>query len=80
MHRHEDQKHYHLSHRRTTASRFIISQRSLRICGTVKIQFHKILSEGRSVRYDPDSDDGVLHLSVIVTEDEVRRNRSKRAQ
>jgi len=46
----------------------------------VKIQFHKILSEGRSVRYDPDSDDGVLHLSVIVTEDEVRRNRAKRAQ
>ena len=48
--------------------------------GTLKIQFHKILSEGRSVRYDPDPDDGVLHLSVIVTEDEVRRNRAKRAQ
>jgi len=46
----------------------------------VKIQFHKILSEGRSVRYDPDADNGVLHLSVIVTEDEVRRNRAKRAQ
>jgi len=45
----------------------------------VKIQFHKILSEGRSVRYDPDPD-GVLHLSVIVTEDEVRRNRAKRSQ
>ena len=48
--------------------------------GTLKIQFHKILSEGRSVRYDPDPDDGVLHLSVIVTEDEVRRNRAKRSQ
>jgi len=46
----------------------------------LKIQFHKILSEGRSVRYDPDPDDGVLHLSVIVTEDEVRRNRAKRSQ
>jgi len=47
----------------------------------VRIQFHKILSEGRSVRYDPDSDpdDGVLHLSVIVTEDEMRRGRSKRS-
>jgi len=46
---------------------------------TVKIQFHKILSEGRSVRYDPDPDSGVLHLSVIVTEDEARRSRSKRS-
>ena len=48
----------------------------------MKIQFHKILSEGRSVRYDPDPDpdDGVLHLSVIVTEDEARRNRAKRTQ
>jgi hypothetical protein len=45
----------------------------------VRIQFHKILSEGRSVRYDPDPDDGVLHLSVIVTDDEMRRNRSKRS-
>ncbi len=46
---------------------------------TVRIQFHKILSEGRSVRYDPDPDSGVLHLSVIVTEDEARRSRSKRS-
>ncbi|HYT01092.1 MAG TPA: hypothetical protein VEO20_10575 [Thermoplasmata archaeon] len=45
----------------------------------MKIQFHKILSEGRSVRYDPDPDGGILHLSVIVTEDEVRRNRAKRS-
>ena len=52
----------------------------LHCLGTVKIQFHKILSEGRSVRYDPDPNDGVLHLSVIVTEDEVRRNRAKRNQ
>ena len=46
--------------------------------GTVKLQFHKILSEGRSVRYDADPDGSVLHLSVIVTEEEARRNRSKR--
>src|SRR5947209_6436343 len=71
---------YTRSHRRITPSRFIISGRPPSSCGTVKIQFHKILSEGRSVRYDPDPDpdDGVLHLSVIVTEDEVRRNRAKR--
>ena len=43
----------------------------------MRIQFHKILSEGRSVRYDPDPDDGVIHLSVIVTQDETRRTRSK---
>jgi len=47
--------------------------------GTVKIQYHKILSEGRSIRYDPDPDRGVLHLSVIVTEEEARRARSKRS-
>lgn len=47
---------------------------------TLKIQFHKILSEGRSVRYDREEDDGVIHLSVIITEDETRRNgRSKRS-
>jgi len=45
---------------------------------TVQIQFHKILSEGRSVRYDPDPNANILHLSVIVTEDEGRRNRTKR--
>ncbi len=45
----------------------------------MRLEFHKILSEGRSVRYDPDPDDGVLHLSVIVTEDERRRGRSKRS-
>ncbi len=44
----------------------------------MRIQYHKILSEGRSVRYDrPDND--ILHLSVIVTEDELRRQRSRRA-
>jgi hypothetical protein len=47
--------------------------------GTVRIQYHKILSEGRSVRYDPDPDDGVFHLSVIVTEDDARRSRAKRS-
>jgi hypothetical protein len=45
---------------------------------TVRIQFHKILSEGRSVRYDPDPKANILHLSIIVTEDEGRRNRTKR--
>jgi hypothetical protein len=46
----------------------------------VRIQFHKILSEGRSVRYDREEDDGVIHLSVIVTEDESRRSgRAKRS-
>ena len=44
----------------------------------MRIQFHKILSEGRSVRYDPDPGGSILHLSVIVTEDEIRRNRAKR--
>ncbi|HKW43943.1 MAG TPA: hypothetical protein VJP06_07120 [Thermoplasmata archaeon] len=48
--------------------------------GTVKLQFHKILSEGRSVRYDPDPDEGTLHLSVIVTEEESRRARTKRPE
>jgi len=52
----------------------------LRPPGTVRIQFHKILSEGRSVRYDPDPEDAVIHLSVIVTEDESRRSgRAKRS-
>ena len=46
----------------------------------MRIQFHKILSEGRSVRYDREEDDGVIHLSVIVTEDENRqRGRAKRS-
>ena len=46
---------------------------------TVRIQFHKILSEGRSVRYDRDPEGSTLHLSVIVTEDEVRRARAKKS-
>lgn len=45
----------------------------------MKLQFHKILCEGRSVRYDPDPEGSVLHLSVIITEEESRRNRSKRS-
>ncbi|MGI0150083.1 MAG: hypothetical protein ACREDF_11210 [Thermoplasmata archaeon] len=44
----------------------------------MRIQFHKILSEGRSVRYDQDPEESVLHLSVIITEDETRRGRPKR--
>jgi hypothetical protein len=61
------------------SARFI-SQSVIAGDGTVRIQFHKILSEGRSVRYDREEDDGVIHLSVIVTEDESRRNgRAKRS-
>ena len=45
--------------------------------GNMSIQYHKILSEGRSVRYDR-MDNDVFHLSVIVTEDEVRRQRARR--
>ncbi len=44
----------------------------------MRIQYHKILSEGRSVRYDR-VDDDVFHLSVIVTEDQSRRGRARRS-
>ena len=44
----------------------------------MRIQYNKILSEGRSVRYDR-MDNEVLHLSIIVTEDEVRRQRARRS-
>ncbi|HEY7588489.1 MAG TPA: hypothetical protein VIB49_07075 [Thermoplasmata archaeon] len=44
----------------------------------MRIQYHKILSEGRSLRYD-DSNDEVLHLNVIVTEEDLRRNRARRS-
>ncbi|HLE55126.1 MAG TPA: hypothetical protein VI999_07810 [Thermoplasmata archaeon] len=44
----------------------------------MRIQYHKILSEGRSVRYDRE-DNEVIHLSVIVTEDELRRQRARRS-
>ncbi len=44
----------------------------------MRIQYHKILSEGRSVRYD-ERDDDILHLNVIVTEDDLRRNRARRS-
>jgi hypothetical protein len=44
----------------------------------MRIQYHKILSEGRSVRYDDPSDD-ILHLNVIVTEEDLRRNRARRS-
>ncbi len=42
----------------------------------MRLQFHKILSEGRSVRYDR-MDNEVFHLSVIVTEDQARRERRR---
>ncbi len=44
----------------------------------MRIQFHKILSEGRSVRYDRMEND-IFHLSVIVTEDQARRDRGRRS-
>ncbi len=44
----------------------------------MRIQYHKILSEGRSVRYDRE-DNEVIHLNVIVTEDELRRQRARRS-
>ena len=47
--------------------------------GTVRIQYHKILSDGRSVRYDRDPQGDLIHLSVIITEDEGRRARAKRS-
>jgi len=69
---------YHLSHPRTTWSRFIGSGAIAEI-GTVRIQYHKILSDGRSVRYDRDPQGDLIHLSVIITEDEGRRARAKRS-
>ncbi len=41
----------------------------------MKIRFHKILSEGRSVRYDtkPGEKDDVLDLNIIVTKENVTR-------
>jgi hypothetical protein len=44
----------------------------------MRIQYHKILSEGRSVRYDRMEND-IFHLSVIVTEDQARRERGRRS-
>jgi hypothetical protein len=44
----------------------------------MRLEFHKILSEGRSVRYDRDDPD-VIHLNVIVTQEDVRRNRARRS-
>jgi|GEM_PF-1964346 len=42
----------------------------------MRLQFHKILSEGRSVKYDR-TEDEVIHLNVIVTEEDVRRARRR---
>ena len=42
----------------------------------VRLEFHKILSEGRSVKYDREED--VIHLNVIVTQEELRRTRTRR--
>ena len=67
---------YHVSDPRIGPPRFI-SERGRRPPGkNVRLQFHKILSEGRSVRYDDEED--VLHLNVIVTKDEIGRSRKGR--
>ena len=42
----------------------------------MRLEFHKILSEGRSVK-DERKDD-VIHLNVIVTQEDLRRNRARR--
>jgi len=41
----------------------------------MKIRFHKILSEGRSVRYEtkPGEKEDVLDLNIIVTKENVTR-------
>jgi len=44
----------------------------------MRFEFHKILCEGRSVRYDRRDDDEVIHLNVIVTQEEMRKSRSRR--
>jgi hypothetical protein len=43
----------------------------------MRLEFHKILSEGRSVRYERKED--VIHLNVIVTHDDLRRNRTRKS-
>jgi len=44
----------------------------------MKIRFHKILAEGRSVRYEKDQADGdVLNLNVIVLKESVRQSRAR---
>jgi len=44
----------------------------------MRFEFHKILSEGRSVRYESGPDD-VIHLHVIVTAEEVKRGRRQKS-
>lgn len=43
----------------------------------MRIRFHKILAEGRSVRYDKDEDDDVLNLNVIVLKETNRNSRTR---
>lgn len=43
----------------------------------MRLEFHKILSEGRSVRYER-TEPGVIHLNIIVTQEELRRSRGRR--
>ena len=44
----------------------------------MKIRFHKILAEGRSVRYEKESADGdVLNLNVIVLKESGRQSRAR---
>ena len=37
---------------------------------SMRLEFHKILSEGRSVKYERKDD--VIHLNVIVTQEDLR--------
>ena len=43
---------------------------------SMRLEFHKILSEGRSVKYERKDD--VIHLNVIITQEDLRRNRARR--
>lgn len=45
----------------------------------MRLEFHKILSEGRSVRYDRRDEDDVIHLNVIVTQEDLRKSRAKQS-
>ena len=43
----------------------------------MRIRFHKILAEGRSVRYETERGDDVLNLNVIVLKETNRPSRTK---
>ncbi len=43
----------------------------------MRIRFHKILEEGRSVRYEKEHGDDVLNLNVIVLKETNRQSRTR---